>query len=140
MVGDHDPATSGTPTTVLSVGLHPSAIDYGRYPDLDEATMTARMDAGDAALRAAGFDFIACRVPATPDEAEAMVRDCARSRPLAVAMIGAGVRMAPEHTGLFERLVNVINEVAPGISFCFNTSPESTIDALLRWVTPTEVP
>jgi hypothetical protein len=82
-VEDHDPTTSGTPTTVLSVGLHPSAIDYGRYPGLDEATMTARIDAGDAALR--------------------------------------------------ERLVNVINEVAPGISFCFNTSPESTIEALRRW-------
>jgi hypothetical protein len=50
------------------------------------------------------------------------------------------VRMVPEHTELFERLVNVINEVAPGISFCFNTSPESTIEALRRWVTPTEVP
>ena len=139
-MGDHDPATSGTPTTVLSVGLHPSAIDYGRYPGLDEATMTARIDAGDAALRAAGFDFVPCRVPATPDEAEAVVRACVGSRPFAVVMIGAGVRMAPEHTELFERLVNVINEVAPGISFCFNTSPESTIDALRRWVTPTDVP
>jgi hypothetical protein len=138
-VGDHDPATSDRPATVLSVGLHPSAIDYDRYPGLDEVTMTARVDAGDAALRAAGFDFVACRVPATPDEAEAVVRDCAGSRSFGVVMIGAGVRMAPEHTELFERLVNVINEVAPGISFCFNTSPESTIDALRRWVTPADV-
>jgi hypothetical protein len=139
-VGEHDPATSDTPITILSVGLHPSAIDYDRHPGLDEATMTARIDAGDAALRAAGFDFVACRVPATPDDAEAVVRDCASSRPFGVVMIGAGVRMAPEHTELFERLVNVINEVAPGISFCFNTSPESTIEALRRWVTPTEAP
>jgi hypothetical protein len=139
-VGDHDPTASDTPTTVLSVGLHPSAIDYGRYPGLDEATMTARIDAGDAALRAAGFDFVPCRVPATPDDAEAVVRDCAKSRAFGVVMIGAGVRMTPEHTELFERLVNVINEVAPGISFCFNTSPESTIEALRRWVIPTEVP
>jgi hypothetical protein len=139
-VGDHDPTTPDTPTTVLSVGLHPSAIDYGRYPGLDEATMTARIDAGDAALRAAGFDFVPCRVPATPDDAEAVVRDCAKSRAFGVVMIGAGVRMTPEHTELFERLVNVINEVAPGISFCFNTSPESTIEALRRWVIPTEVP
>jgi len=138
-VGDHDPTTSSRPTTVLSIGLHPSAIDYDLHPGLDEATMTARIDAGDAALRAAGFDFVPCRVPASPDDAEAVVRDCASSRPCAVAMIGAGVRMAPEHTELFERLVNVINEVAPGISFCFNTSPESTIDALHRWVTPTDV-
>jgi hypothetical protein len=93
------------PTTVLSVGLHPSAIDYGRHPD----------------------------------EAEAVVRDCAGSRSFGVVMIGAGVRTTPEHTELFERLVNVINQVAPGISFCFNTSPESTIEALRRWVIPTDV-
>ncbi|MDT5068628.1 MAG: hypothetical protein QOK02_4783 [Mycobacterium sp.] len=138
-VGDHDPATSDTPA-VLSIGLHPSAIDYGLHPGLDETTMTARVDAGDAALRAAGFDLIACRVPASPDDAEAVVRDRAGSRPFGVVMIGAGVRMTPEHTELFERLVNVVNEVAPGVSFCFNTSPESTIDALRRWVTPTQVP
>jgi hypothetical protein len=47
-------------------------------------------------------------------------------------MIGAGVRMAPEHTALFERLVNVINEVSPGVTFCFNTTPDTTIDALRR--------
>jgi hypothetical protein len=138
-VGDNRPATSDSPTTILSIGLHPSAIDYSRHPGLDEATMAARIDAGDAALRAAGFDFVACRVPATPDDAEAVVRDCASSRPFGIVMIGAGVRMTHEHTELFERLVNVINEVAPGISFCFNTSPESTVDALRRWVTPTDV-
>jgi len=55
-------------------------------------------------------------------------------------MIGAGVRMVPEHTELFERLVNVINEVAPGISFCFNTSPESTSKRYADGWTPTEVP
>jgi hypothetical protein len=138
-VGERNPATSETPTAILSIGLHPSAIDYGRHPGLDEATMIARIDAGHAALRAAGFDFVPCEVPAAPDEAEAMVRERARSRPFGVVMIGAGVRMAPEHTELFERLVNVVTEVAPGISFCFNTSPESTIDALRRWVTPTDV-
>lgn len=125
-------------TAILSIGLHPSAIDFDRHPGLDEATMIARIEAGNAALRAAGFDFVACSVPAVLDEAEAMVRDRAASRTFGVVMIGAGVRMVPEHTELFERLVNVVNEVAPGISFCFNTSPESTIDALRRWVTPTD--
>jgi hypothetical protein len=127
---------SSSPNTILSVGLHPSAIDYSRYPGLDEAMMTARIQAGEAALRAAGFDFVSCQVSAEPDDAEMKVRDCAAAGPFRVAMIGAGVRMAPEHTLLFERLVNVINDVAPGIAFCFNTSPETTIDALRRWVTP----
>ncbi|MBB4957634.1 hypothetical protein [Micromonospora polyrhachis] len=72
-------------------------------------------------------------MPSAPDEAEARVRECVAAGPFRVAMIGAGVRMAPEHTLLFERLVNVLTESQPGISFCFNTSPEGTIDALRRW-------
>ncbi|MEU4599304.1 hypothetical protein [Nocardia sp. NPDC023988] len=118
--------------TVLSIGLHPSAVDYSRYPQLDEATLTARIAAGENALREAGFDIVTCQVPADPDAAEATLRDCATGRAFGVAMIGAGVRMAPEHTVLFERLINVATEIAPGIRFCFNTSPETTIDALRR--------
>jgi hypothetical protein len=117
---------------ILSVGLHPSAVDYSRYPDLDEPTLTARIEAGEAALRAAGFDFVSCQVSAGPDEAERKVRECLAAEQFQVAMVGAGVRMAPEHTLLFERLVNVLVEAVPGIRFCFNTSPESTVDALRR--------
>ncbi|WP_228539460.1 hypothetical protein [Nocardia sp. XZ_19_385] len=123
-------------STVLSIGLHPSAVDYSRYPGLDEAALTARIEAGETALRAAGFDIVSCQVPAAPEAAEAKLRECAAGRTFRVAMIGAGVRMAAEHTLLFERLVNVVTEVAPGIRLCFNTSPESTIDALRRWVQP----
>ncbi|MEV0434506.1 hypothetical protein [Nocardia sp. NPDC050413] len=118
--------------TVLSIGLHPSAVDYSRYPQIDEATLTARIAAGETALREAGFDVVTCQVPADPDAAEATLRDCATGGRFGVAMIGAGVRMAPEHTLLFERLINVANAIVPGIRFCFNTSPESTIDALRR--------
>ncbi|WP_446225931.1 hypothetical protein ACTWPB_13165 [Nocardia sp. IBHARD005] len=122
--------------TVLSIGLHPSAVDYSNYPNLDEATLTARIEAGESALRAAGFDIVSCQLPADPDAAEAKLRECAAGGTFRVAMIGAGVRMAPEHTLLFERLVNVAADLSPGIRFCFNTSPESTIDALRRWVEP----
>lgn len=128
--------TEANSNRVLSIGLHPSAIDYSKYPQLDAATLTARIEAGEAALRAAGFDFVSCQVPADPAAAEAKLRECLADGGFRVAMIGAGVRMAAEHTLLFERLINVTTELAPGIRFAFNTSPESTIDALRRWVTP----
>lgn len=128
--------TDQSDATVLSIGLHPSAVDYSNYPQLDEATLTARIDAGEAALRAAGFDLVACRLPADPDAAEEALRIRLAGRTFRVAMIGAGVRMAAEHTLLFERLVNLLIEQAPGIRLCFNTSPETTIDALRRWVAP----
>ncbi|ROO85296.1 hypothetical protein EDD29_2838 [Actinocorallia herbida] len=121
-------------TKILTIGLHPSTIDYTGHPGLDAATLTARIERGDAAVRAAGFDAVSCLVGTDPDEAEKAVRERLSEGPFEVAMIGGGVRMAPERTLLFERLINVLAATNPGIRFCFNTSPETTIDALRRWV------
>ncbi|GAB2960595.1 hypothetical protein [Saccharothrix stipae] len=123
-------------TGILLLGLHPSAIDYSRYPGLDEQTLTARIAAGNAVLSEEGFDIVPCLIPADPDEAVEAVRECVAANPVGVVMIGAGLRMAPEHTPLFERLVNLLNDLVPGLVFCFNTSPETTVDALRRWVDP----
>ncbi|GGL10633.1 hypothetical protein [Nocardia jinanensis] len=127
--------TSGT-TTILSVGLHPTALDYSRIPGLDEETLTARIAAGDRALHDAGLDVVSCLLPADPDTAETVLRGCAADTPFAVVMIGAGLRVSPEHTLLFERIVNVVNALSPGVKYCFNTSPETTLDAIRRWVQP----
>ncbi|MFI7465049.1 hypothetical protein [Nonomuraea sp. NPDC049646] len=120
-------------TAIISIGLHPSAIDYTTLPGLDEQALTARIAQGDAALREAGLDVTPCLVEADPEAAERTLRDCLEAGPsFGVAMIGAGVRTIPEHTLLFERLINVLVAAAPGIRFCFNTSPETTIDAIRR--------
>ncbi|MEU0540406.1 hypothetical protein ABZ319_11080 [Nocardia sp. NPDC005978] len=121
---------------VLSIGLHPGAVDYSRYPGLTEDALAARIAAGEAALRDAGFNLVSCLLPADPAAAEVTLRECLSRGQFRAAMIGAGVRMAAEHTVLFERLVNALVEVAPGTRLCFNTSPETTIDALRRWVEP----
>ncbi len=121
-------------TKILTIGLHPSVIDYSKHPDLDEATLTARIEQGMGALRAAGFDAVSCPIGTDPDAAEEFIRERLSEAHFDVVVIGAGVRMAPEHTILFERLINLLAATAPGIRFCFNTSPETTIDAIRRWV------
>ncbi|MFE5620106.1 hypothetical protein ACFQ69_35810 [Streptomyces sp. NPDC056470] len=124
-------------TKVLSIGLHPRSLDYSALPDgIDEASLTARIAAGNAALREAGFDVVTCLVDPSPDRAEEAVRELLKGDAFGLAMIGGGVRMMPEHTLLFERLVNVLTEAVPGIRLCFNTSPETTVDALRRWIEP----
>ncbi|MEU6877684.1 hypothetical protein [Streptomyces sp. NPDC046712] len=124
-------------TKVLSIGLHPRSLDYSTLPDgVDEVSLTARIEAGNAALHEAGFDVVTCLVEPSPDGAEAAVREQLKNGSFGLAMIGGGVRMIPEHTLLFERLVNVLTEAVPGIRLCFNTSPETTIDALRRWIEP----
>ena len=132
-------STEATPSmgdTVLSLGLHPGAVDLSRHPAITQEMLAARIAAAEAAIREAGFDIVPCQVPADLDEAERKVRECLAARPVQVVMIGAGLRMAGEHTLLFERVVNLVNELVPGIVFCFNTSPETTIDALRRWARP----
>jgi hypothetical protein len=116
----------------LTIGLHPRALDYSRIPDLDEEQLTARVDAANAALRDTEFDITPCLVSASPDEAENDLRAVLANRSFDLVMVGGAVRAIPEHTLLFERVVNLVAEAAPGIRFCFNTSPETTLDALRR--------
>ncbi|MFI2474707.1 hypothetical protein [Nocardia xishanensis] len=116
----------------LTIGLHPQAMDYSRFPDLDEAQLTARIGAANDALRDTEFDVTPYLVGASPDEAETEIRSLLANQRFDLVMIGGAVRAFPDHTLLFERIVNAVVEVAPGIRFCFNTSPETTLDALRR--------
>ncbi|WP_435591701.1 hypothetical protein [Nocardia sp. bgisy118] len=116
----------------LTIGLHPQAMDYSRFPDLDEAQLTARVDVTNAALQNTEFDVMPCMVRASPEEAETEIRTLLADQQFDLVMVGGAVRAFPEHTLLFERIVNVIVDAAPGIRFCFNTSPETSLDALRR--------
>ncbi|MEV4176403.1 hypothetical protein [Nonomuraea sp. NPDC049709] len=119
-------------TKILTIGLHPRELDYNLHPGLDEATLTARIEQGHRALQEAGFDAELCLVDADPDAAEKAVRERLSQASFGLAGIGAGLRFAPEHTILFERLINVLVGASPGIRFFFNSSPETTIDAIRR--------
>ncbi|MFF0547040.1 hypothetical protein ACFYTF_29800 [Nocardia thailandica] len=116
----------------LTIGLHPRAMDYGRFPDLDEQELTDRIEAANSALRDTEFEVTPCLLGAAPDDAEAELRTLLARERFDLVMIGGAVRALPDHTPLFERVVNTLVELAPGIRFCFNTSPETTLDALRR--------
>ena len=48
-------------------------------------------------------------------------------------MIGWGIRGVQEHTGLFEKLVNlIIADVKPTPKFIFSTKPDGFVDAIRR--------
>lgn len=124
-------------TRVLMIGIRASALDYSTLPpQLDEATMSARIEAGFGATITAGFDAVNCLIGTSPDEAEAEIRSAFDGDRFGLVMIGGGIRMIPAYTELFERVINVCSEESPGIAFCFNTSPETTLDALRRHIQP----
>ncbi|OBK05702.1 hypothetical protein A9W96_14400 [Mycobacterium sp. 1245852.3] len=119
---------------VLTIGMQPSAFDYSRHPGLDEPTIRARSEAANKAVREAGIDAVPCYVSTSPDAAEQALRECLSQDAYQLAMIGAAVRAPLDNAVLLERIVNVLIQAAPGIRLCFNESPESTIDAIRRWI------
>src|SRR5687767_7206329 len=123
-------------TRILMIGIQARALDYSKLPPgLDEAT-TERIEAGFGATVAAGFDAVSCLIGTSPDEAEAEIRAAFGRDRFGLVMIGGGIRMVPEYTELFERVINACNAESPGITFCFNSSPETSLDALRRHVQP----
>ncbi|WP_418155198.1 hypothetical protein [Actinoalloteichus caeruleus] len=118
---------------VLSVGLRPDAVDLSGHPDLDHEALAARIASGQEALRREGIDNTTCLVSADPEEAERRVREEVAGRHFDLVVIGGGVRLDPEQTVLFERILNLLIDLVPGVRFCFNTSPETTLDAIRRW-------
>ncbi len=118
--------------SVLAVGLDPLHADFSQLPNLTPALIRAFIDAQLERLRALGYEVDSCLVD-LGDTAEAVVTQHIESRRFDCIMIGAGLRAAPQLL-LFEKLINLIHEHAPGAKICFNTTPADTAEAVQRWV------
>jgi DNA-binding LacI/PurR family transcriptional regulator len=120
---------------VMSIGLHPDVVNYSLFPGLTHEKLTLGLKAQEAYLQKLGFDVTMCLVD-LGETAEKTARAALLEKQYDAIVIGAGVRTPPPHLPLFEKLVNVVHECAPRAKICFNTVPEDTADALLRWVKP----
>jgi hypothetical protein len=81
-----------------------------------------------------GYEVQSCLVD-LGETAESVVSGTLSRERFDCIMIGAGVRAIPQHTHLFEKIINTIHQKAPSSSkICFNTNPSDTVEALLRWM------
>ncbi|KAM0754520.1 hypothetical protein T439DRAFT_321561 [Meredithblackwellia eburnea MCA 4105] len=55
-----------------------------------------------------------------------------KSKAWDIVIIGFGVRGLPEHTPMFEGLVNAVRTHSPQAKFCFNSTPTNTVESLQR--------
>lgn len=134
---DAAPSAPATPRKrVLLIGLAPRAVDFSAFPGLDEPTLARGLQAALDAVIAAGFAAEWCLVDADWERAGPQLAATLAGRSFAAVMIGAGVRTVAPHLRLFEQILNLVHEAAPGARLCFNTSPASTCEAVLRWVSP----
>lgn len=118
--------------SVLIIGLHPDVVDLSSMPDLTKEALAASLKAEEAKLAALGFTVGACMVDAGAT-AEDETKKALSASSYDIIVIGAGVRVIPRYFLLFEKLINVVHEHAPRAKICFNTRPQDTTDAILRW-------
>jgi hypothetical protein len=68
---------------------------------------------------------------------EAQVSAALRDHRYDVIVIGAGLRILPPMADQFERLINVLHEKAPQAKLAFNSQPDDSDKAALRWLSMT---
>ncbi|MFE9445313.1 hypothetical protein ACFYO2_41625 [Streptomyces sp. NPDC006602] len=121
---------------VLAIGIRADAFTLDDLPPQFSTVeeLAAQIERGWADLQAAGIDGEMCEIGMDVDEAEAELRRKFDGRSFGVALIGGGIRNVPENTVLFERIVNVLIDLQPGIRLSFNTHPNNALEALQRWL------
>lgn len=122
---------------VLIVGFDPTFLDFSS-PELAPLKLTAeKVNAGIATelerLRALGYEPDQCFVD-LGETAEVVVASRLRATAYGCVVIGAGVRVSATYFLLFEKLLNVVHELAPTARIAFNTKPTDTVDAVRRWL------
>jgi hypothetical protein len=125
-----------TKKKVLLLGIDPKLIDssLANTAGWDANRVLAAAQDASKRLMELGFEVQTCLVD-FGETAESVVSDILSSERFDCIMIGAGVRAIPQHTLLFEKIINTIHQKAPPSSkICFNTNPSDTVKAVLRWM------
>ncbi|MEU4397472.1 hypothetical protein [Micromonospora orduensis] len=113
---------------VLVVGLDPLMI-----PGWDPEPVVAAIARGQARFAELGIEADLCLV--VPDEsAEAAIVAALTRREYACVVVGGGIRKHEPLLPLFEKVVNLVRQHAPDAAIAFNSSPDDTADAALRWL------
>ena len=122
---------------VVLIGIDPKLIDSSMFTNTGWDANRVRAAGQDAnkRLMELGYEVQSCLVD-LGETAESVVSDILSKEKFDYIMVGAGVRTLPQHTVLFEKIINTIHQKAPPSStkICFNTNPNDTVEAVLRWI------
>lgn len=118
---------------VLLIGLDPALVTFPPSSGRTAEQITAGGIAAQEQLTALDYTVHTCLLDLGAT-AESIVLQALSQSSFDCIMIGAGLRTMPEHTALFEKIINVVHQHAPTAKLCFNTSPGDTVTAVLRWI------
>ncbi len=120
---------------VLLIGIQPDAVDVSDPslpPGLTHEKIAAGIEETLADMRGRGWTAGFCAILPDDSAERTIVESLADGWDCVV--IGGGIRIPPSNLPLFERVVNAVHRGAPGTAIAFNTRPENTAEAALRWL------
>lgn len=118
---------------ILMIGLEPRVVDLASIPGLTTEKLAASLKSEEQSLRDLGFDAHWCLTD-LGETAGTVVKAALDAKQYDLILIGAGVRTIPAQFALFEKLINIVHEHAPKSKICFNTKPDDSREAVLRWI------
>jgi hypothetical protein len=129
------------PKTVALLGIDPFQIDfsnpgYSHFAHIGAEGIKSLLEKDKTKLISLGFDTELIFTAIDALAARPNVKKALESRSWDCILIGNGIRSIPSNFLLFEMLINMIVEFAPHAKVCFNTKPDDSVDAVLRWVRP----
>ena len=80
-----------------------------------------------------GLDPDTCLV-APADNREQEIVEALTRQEYACVVVGGGIRKHEPLLALFETVVNLVRQHAPGAAIAFNSTPDDMADAALRWL------
>ena len=126
------------PQCILIIGEDPTLIDFSAagVPDMNADKVMQGLNGSRDRLQRLGHDV---RILLTRDAktVEAQVSAALQDHRYDVIVIGAGLRTLPPMADQFERLMNVLHEKSPQAKLAFNSRPDDSDKAALRWLSTT---
>ena len=117
---------------ILIVGLDPHKIAFGPERGLTSEGVAATGQATTDKLLALGHEVQSWLI--APNDDEKSLIELLSRQEFDIILIAAGLRGLPEHTLLFEKIINVIHREGRSATLCFNSRPDNALDAILRCV------
>ena len=116
---------------VLVIGLDP----YRVPGPWDPTPVAEGIKVGMARFAEAGVGAETCLVGLDgSDDIEAVIAAALGRQPWEVVVVGGGLRHSEERLELFERIINLARQLAPGAAIAFNATPDDTYAAAARWL------
>ncbi|ASG22926.1 hypothetical protein [Nitrospirillum viridazoti] len=122
---------------ILIVGQDPDTVDFtapGIIPGMTADKVRAGVTASKQSLEGQGYSCDNLYVQPAPAVAETEVAAALSRATYDVVVIGAGIRNPPANLILLETVLNTIHRVAPHSRIAFNTRPDDTDAAAVRWL------